>query len=697
MTPYAIRKPPANGTTTPVIAAQDALFAGSGDMRARCRAFDWSTTALGPESEWSHSLRTTVALVLASRQPMFLFWGPELVQFYNDAYRPSLGLGGRADTALGARGHESWTDIWATIGPQIAQVMTTGDATWHEDQLLQMERNGQVENVWWTYSYSPVRDDDGTIAGALVVCQETTGRVRAEQAARAASATLAAERAQLRAIVDQAPAYIAVLRGPEHRFEHFNAAYARLVGDRAVVGASVADALPEVVEQGFIALLDHVLATGESHVGRALPVSLTTGLSGVPTVQYLDFVFQPLTEADGTRSGIFVHAVDVTDVLETRRVEEAARAEAQQSAVQLRAFADAIPTLAWTARADGYITWFNARWYEYTGTTPDAMEGWGWQRVHDPEVLPAVLERWTGSITTGQPFEMAFPLRAADGTFRTFLTRIIPTRDASGVVTGWFGTNTDIELEAGLRKAAEDANRAKSEFLAVMSHELRTPLNAIDGYAELMELGIRGPVTDAQRVDLARIRKSQAYLLGLINQVLNYARVEAGVVHYDCEPVSMQAVLTTCEALTLPQAQTHGLTLERLPCDTTLIVRADQEKVQQIVLNLLSNAIKFTDAGGRVTVGCVRGGDTEHPAIHVRVTDTGLGIAESKLARIFEPFVQVDSNLTRTRPGTGLGLAISRDLARGMGGDLTVTSTVGTGSTFTLVLHASIPALVSSQ
>ena len=488
-----------------------------------------------------------------------------------------------------------------------------------------------------------------------------------------------------------------MLRGPEHRFEHFNAAYARLVGDRAVVGASVADALPEVVEQGFIALLDHVLATGESHVGRALPVSLTTGLSGVPTVQYLDFVFQPLTEADGTRSGIFVHAVDVTDVLETRRVEEAARAEAQQSAVQLRAFADAIPTLAWTARADGYITWFNARWYEYTGTTPDAMEGWGWQRVHDPEVLPAVLERWTGSITTGQPFEMAFPLRAADGTFRTFLTRIIPTRDASGVVTGWFGTNTDIELEAGLRKAAEDANRAKSEFLAVMSHELRTPLNAIDGYAELMELGIRGPVTDAQRVDLARIRKSQAYLLGLINQVLNYARVEAGVVHYDCEPVSMQAVLTTCEALTLPQAQTHGLTLERLPCDTTLIVRADQEKVQQIVLNLLSNAIKFTDAGGRVTVGCVRGGDTEHPAIHVRVTDTGLGIAESKLARIFEPFVQVDSNLTRTRPGTGLGLAISRDLARGMGGDLTVTSTVGTGSTFTLVLHASIPALVSSQ
>jgi PAS domain S-box-containing protein len=157
------------------------LFAGPGEMRALCRAYDWASTPLGPLEAWPLSLRTTAGIVLESRNPMFLFWGPELIQLYNDAYRPSLGEGGRHPRALGMRGEEFWTDIWEVIGPQIEQVMTTGEATWHEDQYLPIERNGRLEDVWWTYSYSPVRGDDGRIAGTLVVCQETTGRIRAER------------------------------------------------------------------------------------------------------------------------------------------------------------------------------------------------------------------------------------------------------------------------------------------------------------------------------------------------------------------------------------------------------------------------------------------------------------------------------------------------------------------------------------
>ena len=131
--------------------AAEAVFAGPGEMRALCRAFDWGSTPLGPVEAWPHSLRTTAGIVLGSRNPMFLFWGPELVQLYNDAYRPSLGEGGRHPQALGMRGREFWTDIWDVIGPQIEQVMTTGEGTWHEDQYLPIERNGQLENVWWTY------------------------------------------------------------------------------------------------------------------------------------------------------------------------------------------------------------------------------------------------------------------------------------------------------------------------------------------------------------------------------------------------------------------------------------------------------------------------------------------------------------------------------------------------------------------
>jgi len=238
-----------------------------------------------------------------------------------------------------------------------------------------------------------------------------------------------------------------------------------------------------------------------------------------------------------------------------------------------------------------------------------------------------------------------------------------------------------LEAESA-RRAAEAASRAKSEFLAVMSHELRTPLNAIGGYAELMEMGLRGAVSPEQRSDLERIQRAQRHLLGLINGVLNYARVDAGVVNYELTDVMVDEVLTACEALIAPQTRAKGLGLLHEACDPTLAARADREKVQQIVLNLLSNAVKFTSPGGHVAFGCARRNTT----IVIHVSDTGRGIASDNLERVFQPFVQVDSTLTRTQEGTGLGLAISRDLARGMGGDLTVESTVGVGSTFTLTL-----------
>jgi signal transduction histidine kinase len=238
------------------------------------------------------------------------------------------------------------------------------------------------------------------------------------------------------------------------------------------------------------------------------------------------------------------------------------------------------------------------------------------------------------------------------------------------------------------RAAAEAANRAKGEFLAVMSHELRTPLTAIAGYAELMELGLHGPVTPEQRQALERIQRSQRHLLGLINGVLNYAKVDAGAVHYAVEDVPIAEVLATCEALVAPQARAKRLTLDGAACAPDVAARADREKVQQVVLNLLSNAVKFTDPGGRVTLACAAVGDGE---VAVRVADTGRGIAPDQLERAFEPFVQVGARLTRTQEGTGLGLAISRDLARGMGGDLTARSELAVGSTFTLTLPRAGP------
>jgi signal transduction histidine kinase len=674
----------------------DRIFAGSGEMRELCRALDWGSTPFGPVEEWSQSLRTTVRTLLASRNPMFLWWGPDLGQIYNDAYRPSLGEGGRHPRALGARGREFWTDIWETIGPEIEHVMTTGGATWHEDQYLPIERNGRLDEVWWTYSYSPVWDDDGTIGGTLVVCQETTARVRALQAARESEAryrslfdaldegfcvievifdgdepvdyrfieanpafvdetgltdaigrrvrelvpghekhwfetygrvaktgealrfdaparalnrwydvyafrtgrpeerkvavlfrdvsdaraaeaerdrlleALSLERSRLAEIFRRSPNFLAVLRGPEHVFELVNDAYYGIVGNRSLIGRPVLEALPELEDQPFLALLNQVLETGEPYVGREVAVQLARSPDAPTEERFVDFVYQPLIEADGSRSGVISHGSDVTEQVLARREVERLLAESEAA-----------------------------------------------------------------------------------------------------------------------RGEAEAANRAKSEFLAVMSHELRTPLNAIGGYAELLEMGIHGPLSARQLEALRRIQASQIHLLGLINEVLNYAKLETGTVYYEVEEVPVREVLAAAESLVAPLARAKRLKLSIEPCAPALSVRADAEKLRQILVNLLGNAVKFTPSGeggvgGQVTVTA----GPEGRRVAIRVNDTGIGIPAEKLESIFDPFVQVRTDLTRPNEGTGLGLAISRDLARGMGGDLVAESTPGVGSTFTLTLPA---------
>jgi signal transduction histidine kinase len=241
-----------------------------------------------------------------------------------------------------------------------------------------------------------------------------------------------------------------------------------------------------------------------------------------------------------------------------------------------------------------------------------------------------------------------------------------------------------LEAERVARAEADAANRAKSDFLATMSHELRTPINAALGYTELLALEVHGPVTPAQGDALARIRRSQLALLSRINDVLSFARLEARRVTFDVHPVDVAQLLADVEPLVAPQvaakAQAFAVTLPPHP----LHAQADAERVSQILLNLVSNAVKFTPAGGRIALDASAADEGRRVAIRVR--DTGRGIPADRLESVFDPFVQVDATLTREQGGTGLGLAISRELARGMGGDLTAESTPGEGSTFTLVL-----------
>jgi PAS domain S-box-containing protein len=274
------------------------------------------------------------------------------------------------------------------------------------------------------------------------------------------------------------------------------------------------------------------------------------------------------------------------------------------------------------------------------------------------------------------------------------------TEEAQALTDELEQTNRDLEdaLDAAesAREAAERASRAKSDFLAVMSHELRTPLNAIGGHAQILEMGLHGPVTDGQREALERIGRAQRHLLGLINNVLNLTRIETGRIDYRIRPVLVSSVLADLASLVEPQFAARQISLVTAMPEADgagVHVAADREKLIQILTNLLGNAAKFTPPRGEVEMRLTVGPDPDMVVIEVR--DSGPGIPADKLELIFEPFVQLERSLTIHTEGAGLGLAISRDLARGMGGDLRADSAASQGATFVLSLpRAAAPSEV---
>jgi signal transduction histidine kinase len=285
---------------------------GIGEMAELTRTFDWSQTSIGPIDRWPEVLLNAVNTLLNSRHPMFLWWGEDLVQFYNDAYRPSLGVG-KHPMALGQKGEDCWPEIWPIIFPQIEAVMTRGEATWHENQLVPIYRNGRLEDVYWTYGYSPVYTPAGEIGGTLVVCTETTDTILAKRLQQR-------EMERLANLFEQAPAFFAVLSGPDYVFDMVNGPYVQLIGHRSVLGKSLREAVPEAEEQGFLKLLDGVYRTGEAYVGRGIPIQLARLPDHPLERRYLDFVYQPKREPDGSVSGIIVLGVDVTDARRSEQI-----------------------------------------------------------------------------------------------------------------------------------------------------------------------------------------------------------------------------------------------------------------------------------------------------------------------------------------------------------------------------------------
>jgi len=376
------------------------------------------------------------------------------------------------------------------------------------------------------------------------------------------------------------------------------------------------------------------------------------------------------------------------------------QAALRESVEKFQTLADNIAQLAWMADGAGSIFWYNKRWFDYTGTTPEGMEREGWRAVIHPEHADRVLEKIARCFREGEAWEDTFPLRGRGGDYGWFLSRAAPIRNAEGGVARWFGTSTDVtdqrrlleereallESERAARAEAERNARLKDEFLATLSHELRTPLNAIVGWSKLLTSRPPDPETLAKGLDvIARNARAQSQL---IDDLLDMSRIVSGKLRLEMRAVDIAGVVEGALESVGPTAEAKGVALEREVEPRAGLVLGDPDRLQQVLWNLLSNAVKFTPPGGRVRVAARRSGSS----VEVSVSDTGEGIRPEFLAQIFERFRQADASAARRHAGLGLGLSIVRSLVELHGGSVSASSEgEGHGATFTVRLPRTAP------
>lgn len=448
-----------------------------GQMGPMIRDHDWLDNPVGPPAQWPQALRFALGICMGSRFPTAIYWGPELRLFYNDAWAAIPAE--RHPWALGQRGQDVFPEIWDVVGPQFVQVIASGEGFATFDQRLDMMRGGRLHETYWNYSFTPIRDERGQVVGILNQGNETTRTVLAER-------ERLAEVGRLRDIVEQAPGAIALLHGPDHLIEIANTAYAELTGHRELVGKTIAEALPEVIEQGFVDLLDHVFASGETFRATETPIVLDR--QGKAETRLLDFVYQPLKDANGVTTDIFVEANDVTE-------RAMAEARLRQSEERLQLALDAshgVGTWDWDIAGDRVRA--DARFARLYGVDPVIAEQGGpidifFARIH-PDDAANVRAEIEEAVQSGDRFETEYRLVAEDGGTRWVTAQGRCSYDEHGKPKRFPGVSFDVTER---RAAEESARRAASELKAATEAQafiygLADQLRSLDSAEKIMRL-----------------------------------------------------------------------------------------------------------------------------------------------------------------------------------------------------------------
>jgi PAS domain S-box-containing protein len=417
-------------------------------MLSLVQGHEWHRTPLGPAGSWPTPLRLYADLMLASRQPMFIAWGPELTFLYNDAYAAILGS--RHPEALGRPFEQVWSDIWSQIGPLVKRILA-GEAVWVEDLRIPMQRNGFAEEAWFSFSYTPLRDEAGVVTGLFCAVAETTAKVLSEQQGRR-------DRERLRQLFQQAPGIMAMLRGPEHVFELANEAYFRLIGHRDVVGRTVREALPELAGQGFFELLDEVFRTGTPYLGQATPIFIGRQEGEELVQRFVSFVYQPVRDDTGAVTGIFVEGSDVTDGV---RTEEALRSSEEFTRRILQSSTDCIKVLDTEAR----LTFMSEGGMKVMEVEDfGAIEGCDWRDFWSgPQRLEARLA--VATAMRGGTARFQGPTPTLKGTPRWWDVVVSPIRGTNGEVERLLSVSRDITPMKESEEALQESQRRLNAVL----------------------------------------------------------------------------------------------------------------------------------------------------------------------------------------------------------------------------------------
>ena len=797
---------------------------GGGQMGELTRNFNWLNSTLGAPDGWPLSLRTTVSNILRSKFPMFLWWGEEMIQFYNDAYRPSLGNEGKHPHALGQKGVECWPEIWEIITPLLNQVKKTGEATWMEDQLVPIFRNGAIEDVYWTFSYSSVLDDYGNHGGILVTCTETTekvnnlkrlkesedrllftieaaelgtwdynpltnkftgnnrlkewfgvepegeidlsltidhiipnDRLRVKEAIQKAlqfesggsyeieytiensktgkqrivvakgrayftedkiayrfngtlhdvtEKALALEKLKhneqnLRNTILQAPVAMTILRGPEFLIEIANERMYELWGrtKEEMFGKFLFEALPEARQQGYEQLLSSVYNTGKSYYSFGSPVNLLRNKK-VEEV-YVNLLYEPFRESNGTISGIMVVANDVTEQV-------VAKIRLEESNKEFQFVTDFLPQMIWATRADGYHYFYNKQWYDYTGLTFDQTKDTGWNAVFHPEDQDRAWKLWRHSLETGEPYDIEYRCRRFDGEYRWVLGRALPLKDETGKILKWFGTCTDVHdhkmaaelLERRVEERTNDLRLANAnlkklnadleQFTYITSHDLQEPLRKIIIFADMMKGDSYDRLSNASQLRLDKIITAGSRMRAALRDVLNYARLG---INEQFQKVDLEDVLATVYSdLELLIDEKKAI----LQSDALPTVNAIPAQMHQLFYNLINNAIKFSKPTEPpvITISCSK---LDHAQLityteldqtkeyySITIKDNGIGFTQESENKIFDMFQRLHNK--EDYPGTGIGLALCRKVLSNHNGIIRATGKIDEGAVFEIVI-----------